>query len=142
MEMHLKMFIFLWLKFTLKSFIYGYLHTKLSQLNTLDCNFKCLIFYSKRKKSKAIPLQSMKALGGRGIAPTRSRPRHYMGVVSVTPRPRFTPEERTLGTLWTGGWVGPRAGQDTKERGKIFCPCRESNLDRPVVQSVARHYTD
>jgi hypothetical protein len=35
-------------------------------------------------------------------------------VVSVTPRPRFTPGERTPGTHWTGGWVGPRRqGKDT-----------------------------
>jgi hypothetical protein len=38
--------------------------------------------------------------------------------------------------------VGPRAGLDTEVRGKILCPCRGSNLDLPVVQSVARHYTD
>jgi hypothetical protein len=38
--------------------------------------------------------------------------------------------------------VGPRAGLDTEGRGKILYPCRGSNLDRPVVQSVARHYTD
>jgi hypothetical protein len=31
-------------------------------------------------KSKAIPLHAMEALGGRGIAPTHSRPRHKMGV--------------------------------------------------------------
>jgi hypothetical protein len=37
--------------------------------------------------------------------------------------------------------VGPRAGLDTEARGKIICPCRESILDRPVVQLVARHYT-
>jgi hypothetical protein len=42
-------------------------------------------------KGKAVPLHAMEALGGRGgIAPTHSRPRHYMGV-SVTPRPRFYP---------------------------------------------------
>jgi hypothetical protein len=29
-------------------------------------------------------------------------------------RPRFTP-----GTLWTGGWVGPRAGLDAEARTKI-----------------------
>jgi hypothetical protein len=46
------------------------------------------------------------------------------GVVSVTPRPRFTP-----GTHCTGGWVGPRAGLDTEDRGKIICSCRGSNLD-------------
>jgi hypothetical protein len=63
-------------------------------------------------------------------------------VVSVTPRPRFTPGERTPGTHCTGGWVGPRAGLDTADRGKILCPRRGSNPDRPVVQSVVRHYTD
>jgi hypothetical protein len=30
--------------------------------------------------------------------------------------------------------VGPRAGLDTEDRGKILCPCRGSNPDRPVVQ--------
>jgi hypothetical protein len=39
------------------------------------------------------------------------------GVVSVTPRPRFTPGERTPGTHYTGGWVGPRAGLDTEAGG-------------------------
>jgi hypothetical protein len=38
--------------------------------------------------------------------------------------------------------VGLRAGLDTEVRGKILCPCRGSNPDRPVVQSVVRHYTD
>jgi hypothetical protein len=52
------------------------------------------------------------------------------------------PGERTPGTHCTGGWVGPRAGLDTEVRGKISCLCRGSNLDRSVVQSVARHYTD
>jgi hypothetical protein len=46
------------------------------------------------------------------------------------------------GTHCTGGWVGPRAGLDTEVRGKVLCLCRGSNLDRPVVQSVIRHYTD
>jgi hypothetical protein len=63
-------------------------------------------------------------------------------VVSVTPRPRFTPGERTHGTHCTGGWVGPRAGLDTEARGKISCLYRGSNVDRPVVQTVGRHYTD
>jgi hypothetical protein len=50
--------------------------------------------------------------------------------------------ERTPGTHCTGGWVGLRAGLDTEARGKILYLCRGSNLDRPVVQSVVRHYTD
>jgi hypothetical protein len=61
--------------------------------------------------------------------------------VSVTPRPPFTPGERTPGTHCTGGWVGPRAGLDTEVRGKIIFPRRGSNPDRPVVQPVDRHYT-
>jgi hypothetical protein len=32
--------------------------------------------------------------------------------------------------------VGPRAGLDTEATGKILCPRRGSNLDRPVVQVV------
>jgi hypothetical protein len=53
------------------------------------------------------------------------------------PRDRTPPR-----THCTGGWVGPRAGLDTEARGKILCLCWVSNLDRLVVQSVARHYTD
>jgi hypothetical protein len=30
--------------------------------------------------------------------------------------------ERTPGTLWTGGWVDPRAGQDIEVRGKVLLP--------------------
>jgi hypothetical protein len=62
-------------------------------------------------------------------------------VVSVRPRSRFTPGESTPGTHCTGGWVGPRAGLDTEDRGKILCPRRGSDPDRPVVQPVVRHYT-
>jgi hypothetical protein len=53
-------------------------------------------------------------------------------VVSITPRPRFTPAERAPGTHCTGGWVGPRAGLDAEIRGKALCPCRGSNPGRPV----------
>jgi hypothetical protein len=62
-------------------------------------------------------------------------------VVSVTPRPRFTPGKRTPGTHWIGGWVGLRAGLNAGAGRKILCPCRGSNLDHPIVQPVIRHYT-
>jgi hypothetical protein len=53
------------------------------------------------------------------------------------------PGERTPGTHCTRGWVGPRAGLDTEATGKkSFRLYRGSNLDRPVVQPVARHYTE
>jgi hypothetical protein len=82
-------------------------------------------------KGKAVPLHAMEALGGRGgIAPTHSE------WSASRPGCAFTP-----GTHCTGGWVGPRAGLDTEARGKILCPCRVSNSDRPVVQPVVRHYT-
>jgi hypothetical protein len=42
----------------------------------------------------------------------------------------------------TRGWVCPRAGLNIEVRGKSSLPPMESNLDRPVVQSVVRHYTD
>jgi hypothetical protein len=47
--------------------------------------------------------------------------------------PRY-PLDRRLG--------GPRSSLGTKVRDKILLPLPGSNLDRPVVQSVARHYTD
>jgi hypothetical protein len=43
-------------------------------------------------------------------------------VVSVTPRPRFSPGERIPGTHCTRGWVGPRVGLDAEARGKILTP--------------------
>jgi hypothetical protein len=57
-------------------------------------------------------------------------------------RPLFTPGERAPGTHYTGGCVGPSAGLDTMARGKILCLCRGSNHDRPVFESVVKHYTD
>jgi hypothetical protein len=50
--------------------------------------------------------------------------------------------ERTSSSHCTGGWVGPRAGLDIEARGQILYLCRGPNLDRPVVQPIARHYTD
>jgi hypothetical protein len=39
------------------------------------------------------------------------------------------------------GWV-PEPIWTQRLEEKIFCLCPGSNLDRPVVQSVVRHYTD
>jgi hypothetical protein len=57
-------------------------------------------------------------------------------VVSTTPRPRFTPRERTPGTNWVGGWVGPRAGLDAGARIKVLYPCQGSNPDRPACSQT------
>jgi hypothetical protein len=61
---------------------------------------------------------------------------------SVSHPGHVLPDERTPSTHCTGGWVGPRAGLDSQVRGKISCLCQGSNIDHPVVQSVARHYAD
>jgi hypothetical protein len=63
------------------------------------------------------------------------------GCSASRPGRAFTPGERTPGTHCTGGWVGPRAGLVTEDRGKILCLRRGSNPVRPVVQPVVRHYT-
>jgi hypothetical protein len=46
------------------------------------------------------------------------------------------PQERTPGTHWTGGWVGPRAGLDTEASGKTICLCRRSNPGRPICSQT------
>jgi hypothetical protein len=43
----------------------------------------------------------------------------------------LNPGERTRGTRWTGGWVGPRTGLDTS-----FCRCRRSNFCRSVCSQT------
>jgi hypothetical protein len=73
------------------------------------------IFYAHQKQSR---YTLRRRFGGRGIAPTHS----------------ICPGERTSGIHCAGGWVRLRAGLDTKVRGKVLCPCRGSNPDRPVVQ--------
>jgi hypothetical protein len=53
-------------------------------------------------------------------------------------QPRFTPGERTTGTHWTGGWVGPRAGtQKLEEKSSVSVGYRN-----PGGQSVVKHSTD
>jgi hypothetical protein len=86
-----------------------------------------------RKKSKAVPLHAMVALGGRGgIAPTHFDLCTRWGERSESRPGRTLPRERTLGNHCTGGWEDLRAGLDTEVRGKILCLCRGSNPDRQV----------
>jgi hypothetical protein len=93
---------------------------------------------------KAVPLHAIEAFGGERRYSSYSFSTSALdgGEWSASrPDRAFTPGERTPCTHCTGGWVGPRAGLDTEARGKIVCPHRGSNPDRPVVQPVVRHYT-
>jgi hypothetical protein len=107
-----------------------------------------VLFYLTALFQEQVKVKLSRALNagpkGRGdIAPTRSWSLHSMRwVVSVTPRPRFTPGERTTSTHWTADWVGLRAGLDADARGKLLCLCRGSNPGSPVIQPVVRQYTD
>jgi hypothetical protein len=54
---------------------------------------------------------------------------------------RFTPGERTFGTHWIGGWVGPRAGlKDVEKRKFLTLPgLKLRALGRPACrQSLYR----
>jgi hypothetical protein len=66
-----------------------------------------------------------------------------MGVYGQSHGPAVLyPLGKDPGTHYTVRWVGPRAGLDTEVGAIVSCLCRGSNLNLPVVQSVARHYTD
>jgi hypothetical protein len=77
----------------------------------------------KKVKNKAVPLHAMKALGGER---------------------RYSSYPFTTSALDRGEWSSSRPGRalppgkGPEARGKIICPCRESNPDRPVVQPVVR----
>jgi hypothetical protein len=67
-------------------------------------------------KAKAVPLHAMKALGGRGV--------YLLLILNLgtrwgewsesRPGRALAPGKRTPDTHCTGGWVGPRAGLDTR----------------------------
>jgi hypothetical protein len=68
-------------------------------------------------------------------------------VVSITTRPRFTLGERTPGTHWIGGWVGPRAGLDAGARRKIkrhklFEILQEKYIPNLLLQNITEIYKD
>ena len=64
---------------------------------------------------------------------------HTYIVCSASQLNRFTPREKPPGTEWTGGFIGPKASQDTLEE-KLSCPCTQSNAD-PSVASLRSLFT-
>jgi hypothetical protein len=55
---------------------------------------------------------------------------------------RFTPQGKSFGTHWIGGWVGPRVILDAMVKKKIPSARRESSPRTPIVQPIAQRYTD
>jgi hypothetical protein len=96
-------------------------------------------------KAKAVPLHAMKALGGEEIQLLllldlgtlldrtewlESHPSYALAsgkgpLAHSVQEAGFAPEP-----LWT------------EARGKVLCLCQGSHIDRLVIQSIARHYTD
>jgi hypothetical protein len=95
-------------------------------------------------KAKAVPLHATKALGGEEVqfllihdVGTR-----WAWVVSIRPRPRISPGKGSPVPIGQEtGWA-PEPVWTQRLEEKSFRLSRESNLDRLVVQPLARHYTD
>jgi hypothetical protein len=98
-----------------------------------------------RVKGKAVAQHTYGGAAERGgIAPTHSRPRHliWMSGRSHTPAALYA---------WGKDPTVP-IGQEARQAQELICTqrleekssclCRRSNPDRPVMQSVARHYID
>jgi hypothetical protein len=86
----------------------------------------------------------MEAFRGRGsIAPTHSRPSHYMGVSGQrhAPAALYPWKGPPVPIVLEAGWASELVWTQKLEK-KSFRLCRGSNLDRPVVHSVVRHCTD
>jgi hypothetical protein len=83
----------------------------------------------------------MKTYCGGGIAPRILDRGTNGGKWSASCPGSFTPGETALGTLWIGGWVGPRASLNAVEKRKISSPYRESNLGRPG-RSIVSTFTE
>jgi hypothetical protein len=92
-----------------------------------------------------VPPHAMEVLGGTGdIAPNHSRLRHWWGGEWSASRPGRGLPPRTGPpplVIQVAGWSPEQVWTKRLEE-KFFRLCRGSNLYRPVVQPVARHYTD
>jgi hypothetical protein len=94
-------------------------------------------------KAKAVSLHATEESGRRG-ASTHSRSRQKIGVIDQ--RYALTalyPQGKgpLVPIVQEAGWASEPVWTQRLEE-KSFRLCRESNLDHPAVQPVARHYTD
>jgi hypothetical protein len=97
-----------------------------------------------KSQAKAVPLHATEAAEGeevyRLLILDLGTRRGW--VVSVTPRRALAPGKGPpVPTVQEAGWA-PEPVWTQRLKEKSFHLCQGSNPDRPVVQSVIRHYTD
>jgi hypothetical protein len=74
--------------------------------------------------------------------PTRSSPRHWISVLSFTPRPLY-PSESVPGIYWIGGWVGPTHSVDGfGENKNILRRAGNRIIIRLLSSPQSSHYSD
>jgi hypothetical protein len=87
--------------------------------------FVVSVWGSCRRWSKAITLETVGVLRDWRYSSTHSLTSALRGGEWAASHPgRFTPRERTPGTFWIGGWLGPRAGLDTVVEKKFLARTR------------------
>jgi hypothetical protein len=94
--------------------------------------------------AKVVPLNATKTLGGRGDSSYSFSTSALDGgewSVSRPGRVLTLGKGPSLPTVQEAGWA-PEPVWTTGYRKNPFASAGGSNLDRPVVQPVARHYTD
>jgi hypothetical protein len=83
--------------------------------------------------SKAVPLPPCRRQRGEKYSSYSFLTSALEGVSGQSHAPdALSPQKRTPGSHWTGGWVGLRAGLDTEARTKILCFCPGSNPGVPA----------
>jgi hypothetical protein len=108
--------------------------------------FSVQVIYSAAKftpKVKAVPLHATKPLGGRGaIAPTHLNLGTIWGEWSSHLSCTLVPGKRLpVPTVQEARWA-PESVWTQRLEEKSFHLCWGSNIDRPVIQPIARQYTD
>jgi hypothetical protein len=97
-----------------------------------------------QSQAKAVPLHATKALGGKRRYSSYSFSTSALDrgewSVSCPGRALAPGGERPVHTVQEAEWA-PEPVWTQRLEEKSFRLCRGSNLDRPVVQPVARHYT-
>jgi hypothetical protein len=103
----------------------------------------CIYRYTKAIKLKLSHYMPLRCLGGEEYSSySFSTSALDGGEWSALPWPRFNPgKERPVRIVQEAGWTPDLVWTQGLEE-KSFRLCRGSNLDLPVVQPVARHYTD